>query len=91
MEGGRGGARAGGGGLAIRAVKVEAGVTTGAAQGWGSGGVGRTAAGAMTQAAHFGGGTERSGAPSSSMRMVCGPSLEHSTIVSPGRAAAMAA
>lgn len=91
MDGGRGGPRAGGGGLAIRAVKVEAGVTVGAAQGWARGGVGRTAATAITQAAHLGGGTERFGLPSASTRMVWGPSLEQSTSVSPGRAAAMAA
>jgi len=91
VDGGRGGARAGGGGLAIRAVKVDAGVTVGVAQGWGAGGVGRTAATAMTQAAHFGGGTERSGLPSASTLIVWGPSLEQSTKVSPGRAAAIAA
>ena len=91
MDGGRGGARAGGGGAAIRAVKVASGVTVGGAQGWTSGGVGRTAATAITQAAHLGGGTERSGLPSASSLMVWGPSLEQSTSVCPGRAAAMAA
>lgn len=91
MDGGRGGPRAGGGGLEIRAVKVEAGVTVGAAQGWGAGGVGSTAAGAMTQAAHFGGGTLRSGWPSASTLMTCWPSAEHSTSIRPGPAAAMAA
>lgn len=91
MDGGRGGARAGGGGLALVAVQLEATMTASGAQGSGVGGVGRAASMGMTQAAHFAGSALLPG-PSTSPPIctVSGPCAEQSTRVSPGRAAAMA-
>lgn len=91
VEGGRGGARAGGGGLTEAGAWTTVVARRNGAKGSGIGGSGRTAGRGMTQAAHLAGWVLPPG-PSMSPPtwMVMGPWAEQMTMGWPGVAAAMA-